>query len=123
MISCLMVGIGGFFGSILRYLVSLIPLGDQGSFPYKTLITNVVGAFLIGLIVALSLNNPSFNEKYVLLLKTGFCGGFTTFSTFSQESVSLFQGGKVLLAIVYIVLSIVLCIGAILLAQFITKTI
>lgn len=121
MASCLMVGIGGFFGSILRYLISLIPLGDQGTFPYKTLITNIIGAFLIGLVVALSLKNASFNERYVLLLKTGFCGGFTTFSTFSQESVSLIQNGKGLLAILYIVASVLLCILAIYLAQFMVK--
>lgn len=121
MASCLMVGIGGFFGSILRYLISLIPLGDQGTFPYKTLITNVIGAFLIGLVVALSLKNANFNERYVLLLKTGFCGGFTTFSTFSQESVSLIQNGKGLLAILYIVASVLLCILAIYLAQFMVK--
>lgn len=121
MASCLMVGIGGFFGSILRYLISLIPLGDQGTFPYKTLITNVIGAFLIGVVVALSLKNANFNERYVLLLKTGFCGGFTTFSTFSQESVSLIQSGKGLLAILYIVASVLLCILAIYLAQFMVK--
>lgn len=121
MISCLMVGIGGFFGSILRYLISLIPLGEQNSFPYKTLITNVLGAFLIGLIVALSLKNVNINEKYILLLKTGFCGGFTTFSTFSQEAVSLMQNGKILLAMVYIVSSVLLCILAVFLANFIIK--
>lgn len=121
MINCIMVGIGGFFGSVLRYLISLIPLGEQNSFPYKTLITNVIGAFLIGTIVALTLKNVNINEKYILLLKTGFCGGFTTFSTFSQETVSLFQNGKTFLAILYIVLSVVLCIFAVLLAQIIVK--
>lgn len=121
MISCLMVGIGGFFGSILRYLISLIPLGEQNSFPYKTLVTNVLGAFLIGLIVALSLKNVNINEKYILLLKTGFCGGFTTFSTFSQEAMSLMQNGKILLAMVYIASSVLLCILAVFLANFIIK--
>lgn len=121
MISCLLVGIGGFFGSILRYLISLIPLGEQSTFPYKTLITNIIGAFLIGLIVAFSLKNTSISEKYLLLLKTGFCGGFTTFSTFSQESVSLIQDGRIVLAIVYITSSVIACIAAILLAQLIVK--
>lgn len=121
MISCLMVGIGGFFGSILRYLISLIPLGEQNSFPYKTLITNIIGAFLIGVIVAFSLKNAKIDEKYILLLKTGFCGGFTTFSTFALETTELIQNGKYSIAFLYTIISVIACIGATFLAEFIVK--
>lgn len=121
MISCLMVGIGGFFGSILRYLISLIPMGEQNSFPYKTLITNIIGAFLIGVIVALSLKNAKIDEKYILLLKTGFCGGFTTFSTFALETTGLVQDGKYSLAFLYAIISVVACVCATFLAEIIVK--
>ena len=85
MVKCLLVGVGGGIGAILRYLIGLIPVGAQNNFPIKTLLINVIGAFVIGLISVLA-------EKYqvspllVLTLKTGVCGGFTTFSTFALET-------------------------------------
>ena len=116
-IKCLIVGIGGFVGSILRYLISLIPINEKYIFPIKTLITNVIGAFVIGLIVALALKKPDINPKTTLLIKTGFCGGFTTFSTFALESSDLLGKGQWGIGITYMILSVVLSVLAVLAAE------
>lgn len=116
-VKCLIVGIGGFFGSILRYLISLIPMNEKFAFPAKTFVTNVVGAFVIGLIVAIALKRPDMDPKTTLLIKTGFCGGFTTFSTFALESSDLIGKGQWGVAVTYMVLSVVLCIVAVTAAE------
>ena len=94
MLNCLAVGVGGFIGSICRYLVGLIPLKDQSGFPYKTLAINIVGAFVLGLLSAYAAKNPNASPRLMLMLKVGVCGGFTTFSTFAYESTTLFSSGK-----------------------------
>lgn len=89
--SILFVGIGGFFGSILRYLITLyIDLSSGTTFPFGTLTVNMAGSFLVGIIIAISLQG-NLNNSMRLLLATGFCGGFTTFSSFSYEFFSLIQ--------------------------------
>lgn len=121
MLNCLLVGLGGFVGSICRYLIGLLPINTGNTFPYKTLIINIVGSFLIGLIVALSLKYSQLNPKLVLLLKVGFCGGFTTFSTFAFETSALIQKGQMISALVYILISICVGTAAIFLAEFLVK--
>ncbi len=116
-VKCLMVGLGGFVGSILRYLISLIPIKEKFSFPIKTLVTNIAGAFIIGFIVALALKRPDIDPKTVLLIKTGFCGGFTTFSTFALESYDLLGKGQWGVAGIYMLLSVVMCILAVFAAE------
>ena len=74
LIQFVMVGLGGALGSMLRYLISLIPVNN--TFPFLTLITNLLGALLIGFIVGLS-DNLFISKKFLLFLKTGVCGGFT----------------------------------------------
>lgn len=118
-IKCLMVGLGGFIGSVLRYLISLIPINESFVFPIKTLITNVIGAFVIGIIVSLSLKSIQINENLTLFLKVGLCGGFTTFSTFALESTNLFQNNHIGLSILYIILSVSLSILAVYSAELI----
>lgn len=117
MLNCLCVGIGGFFGSVLRYLVGLIPLNPSNGFPMKTLIINVIGAFALGLIAALAAKNSSLPEPVVLMLKVGLCGGFTTFSTFAYEATSLMQNGAAGLGITYMLLSMILGVCAVIFAQ------
>lgn len=91
--SMLMVGAGGFAGSVLRYLIShYMNLSTQTVFPLGTFIVNLTGSFLIGIIMASSLSED-LNHQMRLLLATGFCGGFTTFSSFSYEFFSLLQNG------------------------------
>lgn len=113
MINCLVVGAGGFIGAVLRYLISLIPLGDKTVFPYKTLAINILGAFVIGIITSLVLRNSQMDPKIVLFIKVGICGGFTTFSTFALETFDLFKSSMALLAIIYIILSVTLSILAV----------
>jgi CrcB protein len=103
----LWVGLGGALGAILRYSISLLPL--KSSFPFLTLITNVIGAFVIGIVVGL------FEKHYLssninLFLKTGVCGGFTTFSTFSLETLTLLENGMPSIAMIYAFVSIIGCV-------------
>lgn len=106
----LFVGLGGAVGAILRYAISLIPY--KGGFPLLTFVTNLLGAVLIGFVVGYA-SKRTVNSSVMLFLKTGLCGGFTTFSTFSLEAYNLFSSGNRLLAIGYAVLSAVCCIGGV----------
>lgn len=117
MLNCIFVGIGGFIGSVLRYLVGLLPMQPSNGFPVKTLIINVLGSFALGLVAAAAAKNSAIDPKVVLMLKVGVCGGFTTFSTFAYEAQNLMQGGSTGLALVYVILSIALGVSAIFLAQ------
>ena len=121
LIDCLFVGAGGALGAISRYLLGLLPIKTENGFPVVTLCINVAGAFCIGLLVALSEKLPCFDSRLLLLTKVGFCGGFTTFSTFSYETVQLFQNGKAVTALTYVMLSFLLCIAAVFGAQKLIK--
>ena len=104
----ILVGIGGLAGSILRYLITLFFARQAGSaFPYGTLVVNLTGCFLIGLIFALSEKGDVLSPEWRILLTTGFCGGFTTFSTFSYESIRLMQDGEVLFVSLYVGISVI----------------
>lgn len=103
----LWVALGGALGAMLRYAVSLIPV--RGGFPVLTLLTNLLGALLIGFIAgAAEISAPS--PGLILFAKTGLCGGFTTFSTFSLESYTLIKAGQKGTAVLYIALSVGLCL-------------
>lgn len=117
MLDVILVGIGGFAGTVARYLIGLIPLKNGGAFPWKTLAINILGAFFIGLISAAAAKNESVNSHLVLMLKVGLCGGFTTFSTFAFENEELLKSGQMGLSVLYICLSIVLGIAAVFGAQ------
>lgn len=118
LIQFIMVGLGGALGSMMRYLISLIPVNN--TFPFLTLITNLLGALLIGFIVGLS-DNLFISKKFLLFLKTGVCGGFTTFSTFSLEAVQLFQRGEPFLGTLYATLSVILCLLGIVLGEYLGR--
>lgn len=120
-INCLYVGAGGFIGSVLRYLVGLLPYSPASGFPAKTLCINIVGSFCIALISALAARNSSVSPQLVLLLKVGICGGFTTFSTFAYETSSLLQKGSIGAAIAYAALSVILSILAVFGAEALVK--
>jgi CrcB protein len=105
----MIVGLGGMIGSILRYVVYL-SLGNA-PFPYATMVVNVVGSFIIGAVAAHALKYISF-EDWRLFLATGVCGGFTTFSALSFESLQMFQSGRSTMAFSYIISSLTIGILA-----------
>ncbi len=103
-----LVGIGGAIGSILRYFASAgIQNKFLSSFPFGTLCINISGCFLIGIIYAFAEKND-ISPEWRFFLATGICGGYTTFSTFSLESLSLIRNGEILYATLYITLSVML---------------
>lgn len=118
MLKCIFVGVGGFVGSVLRYLIGLLPIEAKNDFPFKTLLINVAGAFIIGLIAAAAAKNENINENVILMLKVGICGGFTTFSTFAYETTNLLQKGNIITAITYITSSIVLGVFAVYVSEY-----
>ena len=121
MLECIMVGIGGFIGSVCRYLIGLLPVETNNGFPIKTLAINAIGSFVISAITVLAAKNKALNPQIVLMLKVGVCGGFTTFSTFAYESTELMKSGHIGIAFAYVISSIVLGIAAIFAAQLLLK--
>lgn len=109
----LLVAIGGAVGSVLRYGASLAAGRLLGTgFPSGTLFVNVTGSFLIGLGVAVLLRRFGGSEELRLLLLTGFLGGYTTFSAFSLDAISLYERGSPTLAGVYVLCSVLFGLGA-----------
>ncbi|NPA82579.1 MAG: fluoride efflux transporter CrcB [Epsilonproteobacteria bacterium] len=107
----LFVGIGGFVGAILRFLIStFVQKATISFFPLGTLSVNVIGSFIIGFLVLYFENVISPNYK--ALLVTGFLGALTTFSTFSYETVAMIQSSEYMKAFLNIFLNIVLCLSA-----------
>lgn len=106
MLKILCVGFGGFLGASLRYLISIHSTKIFGNhFPYGTLIVNILGGLLIGIIMELSITTQAITPNMRLFLTTGILGGLTTFSTFSFETINLITEGK------YILGSINICVN------------
>lgn len=117
----LFIGIGGFIGSIVRYLIgNPLNMSYANSIPMGTLVVNATGSLLIGIIIGLE-QRSLMPATWRLFLATGICGGFTTFSAFSAETVGLLQDQKLGLALFYAVSSLVTGLIACWLGFFLTK--
>lgn len=108
----LYIGFGSALGGILRYAVGLLLSNYVSSFPWATYLVNILGCFLIG-VLARHLSDHS----YTLFAVVGFCGGFTTFSSFSRETLSLIHTGQYLHAGIYTISSLILGILAVFLGS------
>jgi len=118
----LLVGAGGFAGSVLRYLVSLGLRGASGEWkwPLATFSVNLVGSILIGLLWGKSIQVAE-PRLWLTLGTAGFCGGFTTFSAFSLEILELLKGGEYTVALLYVAASVVVCVAGVWLGMMLVK--
>jgi CrcB protein len=118
----LLAGLGGGIGSMLRYLTSVVVAKYvQGVFPLAIFIVNIGGCFLIGVFMGLMEGRQCVNPDLRFLFITGFCGGYTTFSTFAAENVGLVQAGHLPTAILYVVASVAVGMGAVWLGLMLGK--
>jgi CrcB protein len=118
----LLIGTGGFLGSISRFLASrFVQNNIPSAFPFGTFLVNITGCLLIGLIYGFSEKSSLLTPGWKMFLTVGFCGGFTTFSTFANENLALLRDGNFFHFIVYSGLSVFLGIAATFFGVLITK--
>jgi fluoride exporter len=120
----LYVFIGGGIGTIFRYWLSgFIPRYTGSQFPYGILVVNVIGCFFIGFLMSALEERFVINPSLRIFLTIGILGGFTTFSTFSYETIAMLRDSELLRATLYVVLSIILCLGGTQIGSWIGKII
>ena len=120
----LLVALGGLLGSVARYWLSgVVQQASGGEFPLGTLAVNILGSFTVGLIMALSLERGVVPANARILLTTGLCGGFTTMSTFSYETVALMRDGEMMLALSNIAATVGSCVLAAWVGQAVSRVV
>lgn len=113
MVNVFWIGLTGGLGSIARYLVGLFAVRYLGlPLFYGTFTVNLIGSFIMGMLISLSLSHPAMSPNLRLILTVGFLGGFTTYSTFNQETLMQLQSGNYQKAFLYIFLTLFLCLAA-----------
>lgn len=116
-----LVFIGGGLGSVLRYIIGKALNNTENGIPYGTFLANVLGSLLIGIILGLALKNNTLSNNQTLLLATGFCGGFTTFSTFAYENHVFLKAGDFTSFALYTIASFILGFLAVFFGMWLAK--
>ena len=117
----LFVFIGGGFGSMARYILTKYLNSPESGIPYGTFLVNVLGSLFIGVILGLALKNEALSQNQTLLLATGFCGGFTTFSAFAYENHLFLKSGDFMQLALYTLASIIVGFAAVFLGLYLVK--
>tara|TARA_R110000868_G_scaffold404198_2_gene682133 strand:- start:2045 stop:2410 length:366 start_codon:yes stop_codon:yes gene_type:complete len=117
----LLVFLGGGLGSVLRYIIGKYLNNAENGIPYGTFVTNILGSLLIGLILGFAAKNDTLSQNQTLLLATGFCGGFTTFSTFAYENHVFLKSGDFTSFAIYTIASFVIGFLAVFAGMYLVK--
>ena len=117
----LLVFLGGGFGSTLRYIIGKYLNNAETGIPYGTFAANILGSLLIGIILGLAAKNNTLSQSHTLLLATGFCGGFTTFSTFAYENHVFLKSGDFTSFALYTITSFVIGFLAVFAGMYLVK--
>lgn len=117
----LLVFLGGGFGSVLRYLIGKFLNSTENGIPYGTFAANILGSLLIGIIFGLAAKNDTLTQNQTLLLATGFCGGFTTFSTFAYENHVFLKSGDFTSFAIYTIASFIIGFLAVFAGMYLVK--
>tara|TARA_S200000501_G_scaffold349509_1_gene365671 strand:+ start:5785 stop:6153 length:369 start_codon:yes stop_codon:yes gene_type:complete len=117
----LIIFLGGGVGSIIRYVISQTFAHPKYGFPWPTLVANFLGCLIIGILLGLTIRNDSARSELYLFAVVGFCGGLTTFSTFSAESLHLIKSGNILSFLIYAVLSVIGGLSAVVIGNYFVK--
>ncbi len=116
-----LVFVGGGFGSILRFLLGKYLNNSQNGIPYGTFAANIIGSLLIGIILGYAAKNDTLSTNQTLLLATGFCGGFTTFSTFAYENHIFLKSGDFMTFALYTIGSFIIGFLAVFFGMYLAK--
>ena len=117
----LFVFIGGGFGSVLRYLIGKLLNNAENGIPYGTFAANILGSLFIGIILGYAAKNEALSQNHTLLLATGFCGGFTTFSTFAYENHVFLKSGDFTSFAFYTIASFIIGFLAVFAGMYLVK--
>lgn len=117
----ILVFLGGGFGSVLRYIIGKYLNNVENGIPYGTFIANILGSLFIGIVLGLAAKNNTLSQNQTLLLATGFCGGFTTFSTFAYENHVFLKSGDFTSFAFYTIASFVVGFLSVFLGLFLVK--
>ena len=117
----ILVFVGGGFGSVLRFLIGKWLNNTDDGIPYGTFAANIIGSLLIGIILGVAAKNNALSDNQILLLATGFCGGFTTFSTFAYENHVFLKSGDFTSFAIYTIASFIIGFLAVFLGLYLVK--